>query len=261
MIEDAPESIADTVDEKFRSAMRKWFERKIVAVADVDATGEQIITRIVDEVPPGYLARIMGLQNIKGTGLDFVYRFHAWDVCHDACEATANRNTAVAEKAVHALAALPVIGQLCVEKMKLTIQRCRSNKHLQRADLQLTLDQLEVRLKMATDSSVGTSSGASDRASELSESESSVSRVRGELNNWAVEWTEQFLDVNDSIRRREKSEKIYRDLVVGRIGRQRAVLELRKLNKRQKGGWLKEDTRKVKELMAKKVKKSGFVAK
>jgi len=84
MIEDAPDSIAETVNEKFRQAMRKWFERKIVVVADVDATGEEVITRIVDEIPPGNLARVMGLQNIKGTGLDFVYRFHAWDICHDS---------------------------------------------------------------------------------------------------------------------------------------------------------------------------------
>ena len=32
---------------------------------------------------------------------------------------------------------------------------------------------------------------------------------------------------------------IYNDLAQGRISRQRAVVELRKINKRQKGGWLK----------------------
>ena len=254
VIEDAPESIADTVDEKFRRVMRKWFERKIVVIPEVDATGEDVVSRIVDEVPPGYLARVMGLQNIKGTGLDFVYRFHAWDICHDACEATASRDAAVAEKGIQTLSTMPVIGQLCVERMRQTIQQCRNNKHLQRADLQVTLDQLEVRLKAATEIWEGVSSSIASQADrDTDDSASTLSRVRSELNDWAVEWTEQFLDVNDSIRRREKSEQIYRDLVTGRIGRQRSVIELRKLNKRQKGGWLKEDSRNLKELVSKKV--------
>jgi len=254
VIEDAPESIADTVDGKFRQAMRKWFERKIVVVADVDATGEDVIARIVDEIPPGYLARVMGLQNIKGTGLDFVYRFHAWDICHDACEATASRDTAVAEKGIQTLAAMPVVGQLCVEQMRRTIQQCRNNKHLQRADLQLKLDQLEVRLKTAAETWEGASGSAAEQLTHDINSGTTLGRVRSELNEWAIEWTEQFLDVNDSIRRREKSEQIYRDLVSGRIGRQRSVIELRKLNKRQKGGWLKEDSRNLKDLVSKKVK-------
>jgi len=254
VIEDAPESIADTVNEKFRLVMRKWFERKLVVVANVDATGEDVISCIVDEVPPGYLARVMGLQNIKGTGLDFVYRFHAWDICHDACEATASRDTVVAEKALQTLSAMPVIGQLCVEQLRQTIQQCRNNKRLQRADLQLMLDQLEGRLKVAAETwTFGANDSASKEADEIS-SAGTLSGMRSELSGWAVEWAEQFLDVNDSIRRREKSEQIYRDLETGRIGRQRAVIELRKLNKRQKGGWLKEDSRKMKDLMTKKSK-------
>ncbi len=260
IVEDAPESISETVNQKYRAAMRKWFERKLVVVPNVEATGEEVVSRIVDEIPPGNLARVMGLQNIKGTGLDFVYRFHAWDICHEACMATGGRNLAVAEKALQTLATMPVIGQLCVEQLKQTIHQCRHSKQLQRADLQTTLDQLENRLKDSGLTAPGAATTASDKASEsagLSESTNSLSRIRSALNSWAVEWTEQFLDVNDSIRRREKADLIYRDLVAGRISRQRAVIELRKLNKRQKGGWLKEDSRKMKDLVA-KVKRRGI---
>jgi len=152
---------------------------------------------------------------------------------------------------------MPVIGQLCVEQMKRAIQQCRNNKHLQRADLQLQLDQLEGRLKKASATWESTPNNAASEVALDTHSSSTLSRVRSELNDWAVEWTEQFLDVNDSIRRREKSEQIYRDLVAGRIGRQRSVIELRKINKRQKGGWLKEDSRKMKDLVSKKVRIGG----
>ena len=40
--------------------------------------GCEIIELIGQLTPPGFLNRIMGIQNIKGTGLDFVYRWQAW---------------------------------------------------------------------------------------------------------------------------------------------------------------------------------------
>ena len=248
IIVDAPANIADTVDEKYRLLLRKWFQLKIVVVHDAEATGEEVITRIVEEIPQGHLARIMGLQNIKGTGLDFVYRFHAWDVCHDACEATQSRQLVVAENALRTLVAMPEIGQLCVEKLRQTIDLCRASKILQRADLQLLVDQLNTRLTGLA----GVESPDETRKENLSsENPDQLNLIRAQFKDWMIEWSEQFLDVNDSIRRREKAQLIYRDLLVSRISRQRAVLELRKLNKRQKGGWLKEDSRKVRDLVAK----------
>ena len=248
IIVDAPATIADTVDEKFRLMLRKWFQLKIIVVRDSEATGEEIITRIIEEIPQGHLARIMGLQNIKGTGLDFVYRFHAWDVCHDACEATQSRQLVVAENALRTLVAMPEIGQLCIEKIRRTIALCRASKILQRSDLQLLVDQLQNRLTGL----VGADSPHEpQQENQPLETPDQLNVIRAQFKDWMVEWSEQFLDVNDSIRRREKAELIYRDLLVSRISRQRAVLELRKLNKRQKGGWLKEDSRKVRDLVAK----------
>ena len=241
-IEDAPEEIADTVDEKFHSMLNRWFSRKLVMIPDSEATGEEIVGRIVEEIPPGYLARAMGLQNIKGTGLDFVYRFHAWDICFEACEATKDRRAEVAEKAVVALVAIPVIGQLCVEKLSETIRQCRTNKMLQRVDLQSQLDVLESRVKAAGVKQVKSLAKGS---TNLSDGPSAVRQSMATLHEWSIQWAEEFLDVNDSIRRREKAELIYREYVACRISRQRAVVELRKLNKRQKGGWLKEDSKKV----------------
>jgi len=43
------------------------------------------------------LNRIMGLQNIKGTGLDFVYRWQAWETCPQACEKLISAEGAVKE--------------------------------------------------------------------------------------------------------------------------------------------------------------------
>lgn len=245
-IEDAPQEIADTVDDKFRATLGRWFSRKLVVVADSEATGEEIVGQIAEEVPPGYLARTMGMQNIKGTGLDFVYRFQAWDTCFEACEATQDRRLAVAEKAISALVAMPVIGQLCVEKLLETIAQCRNNKLLQRSDLQSQLDGLKNRVDEAHKAISQSKPSPNDsHDSNGTEKASQLRRHMHTLHQWSYQWAEEFLDVNDSIRRREKADLIYRDYVDCRISRQRAVVELRILNKRQKGGWLKEDSKKV----------------
>ena len=246
-IEGAPLGIADTLDDKYRTMLNHWFSRKLVVVADSEATGEEIVSQIVQEVPPGYLARTMGMQNIKGTGLDFVYRFQTWDTCFEACEATQDRRLAVAEKAIAALVAMPVIGQLCVEKLLDTIALCRNNKTLQRSDLQLQLDGLKARVDEAKNALYQSmpSSPSLGADPKQTETTSDLRKHMQTLHQWSYQWAEEFLDVNDSIRRREKADLIYRDYVTCRISRQRAVVELRKLNKRQKGGWLKEDSKKV----------------
>ena len=53
-----------------------------------------------------------------------------------------------------------------------------------------------------------------------------------------LEAVEQFLDAGDAVRRRRTANRIYKDLIAQRIGYDRATLELKSLNKRQKGGWL-----------------------
>ena len=248
-IEDAPQEIADTIDGNYRTLLNHWFSRKLVVVADSEATGEEIVGQIIQEVPPGYLARTMGMQNIKGTGLDFVYRFQAWDTCFEACEATQDRRLAVAEKAISALLAMPVIGQLCIGKLQETIAQCRNNKSLQRSDLQSQLDVLKTRVDEAEKTLHQDSPWSTNINNDSNDAEKrSQLRMRMQtLHQWSYQWAEEFLDVNDSIRRREKADLIYRDYVTCRISRQRAVVELRKLNKRQKGGWLKEDSQKVRD--------------
>jgi poly-gamma-glutamate synthase PgsB/CapB len=221
---------ADIADEAFRSWYANWYQKKIVVVPKLEATGEEIIARIVDEVPPGVHARIMGLQNIKGTGLDFVYRFQAWDTCHEACQMMAENNTVIAQKGLDTLSAMPFIGQLCQELVAETIGKAKRNPALKRSDAQKQLTQL--RSKLESDSSLNFTS----------DSKETIKAERGlteKLKDWVYENAEQYFDVNDSLHRREKADLIYRELAECRISRQRAILEMRKINKRQKGGWLK----------------------
>ncbi len=237
LIKEESPARADAIEQKFISTLKTWYFRKIVVIEDFDATGEEVVATIVNETPPGFLNRCMGLQNIKGTGLDFVYRFQAWDVCHQACCAAMGNQVQKVEKGLQVLVSMPVIGQLCESKIKEVIRFAKSNAVYRRPELQTLIEQLEKKLESGSGKS------------EVSESEvrspaDNSRKLMSDLQDWMIECAEQFLDVHDSIRRRDTADLIYQDLASERISRQRAILELRELNKRQKGGWLAASFRK-----------------
>ena len=220
------------LDDRYRALAKKWFEQSIVVIDDSSASGEQIIDRIVRETPPGVRNRVMGMQNIKGTGLDFVYRFQDWNTCYEACENLNHSDISKVNKAIETLQQLPVLGQLCTEHVRQAIKTARSGVHFRSVAMRSNLDTIEEKLQ-ASESSIrseclGTSNGDAKHGKPLA---------------GVVDWIEEILDANDAIRRRTKADQIYIDLADERISRQRAIAELRKINKRQKGGWLAESLR------------------
>lgn len=214
----------ESLDTAFRELLWKWFQAKIVVIPDYYATGDQIINRIAEETPPGFRNRVMGIQNIKGTGLDFVYRWQAWETCQKACVQLRSDETAVAERGLRAVATFQDYGVLCEEYVKETVALAKQAPVAQREgahnDFSLILSTLDKVMHKVHDSL------------------SAVSQNTGGRWDKAIEMLEKFLDSGDAIKRRKKANLIYRDMISERISHERAVLELQYLTKRQKGGWL-----------------------
>ena len=179
---------AEQLDRRFRRLLRTWFARKLVVIENEGATGEQIIHRLVQETPPGFLNRVMGLQNIKGTGLDFVYRFQAWDTCHQACEWLSHPDLRYVHKGLELLAGLPVYGQLCQARLQQELLQLRLSPRADRGDVDAQLDVVEQRL------------GESQTELEwtLTPEGRKDSQRRGGLLWWMRRNLEQFLDVHDA---------------------------------------------------------------
>ncbi len=246
VIQNATPQETAKVGSQYAQLLETWYFRKLVTVENYDATGEEVVARLVDETPPGFLNRTIGLQNIKGTGLDFVYRFQAWDVCYEACKAAEHDDPNIASRGLQVLLGMPVIGQLCVGRVREVIRHGRESKTMRRADLQTLLGQLESKLAESESAGTQPTSGepiAEDASATDSQASANVPKETAAIslanwNKWLIDTSEEVLDVNDSLRRRDTADAIYRDLAAGRISRQRAVAELRTINKRQKGGWL-----------------------
>ncbi len=216
------------LEQRFREQLRSWFSRKLVVIENYDATGEEIIRDIVQETPPGYRNRVMGIQNIKGTGLDFVYRFQAWDACYHACELLREPDLLRVRKGLQLLNQMPLFGQLCQAQVQASLQQLRQSPAAGYPEVQTQLEAVQQQLD--------------DSRAQLEQSLARGSQDKPQQPGWLrsiLRMIEQFLDVQDALRRRQQADRIYRDFQRELIGRQQAVEEIRLLNKRQKGGWLK----------------------
>ncbi len=210
------------LDEEFRRLLWEWFARKLVVLEDAHATGEQIVQRICEATPPGIYNRIMGMQNIKGTGLDFVYRWEAWLACHTACEQLLKTDPATSREGLRALAGFQEFGLLSEFHVRQVLAEVRRRPVAQNELYQAELPLIEKHL---------------DRAIQAGRSNTADAGGTTWMSRLA-DAVEAFLDAGDSVKRRKTANRIYKDLVAHRISHQRAALELQKLNKRQKGGWL-----------------------
>jgi len=70
-----PPERQDQLREAARSLFQEIFRSHLVIVPSADASGDQVIDVVARSCPAGSSVRVMGIQNIKGTGLDFVYRW------------------------------------------------------------------------------------------------------------------------------------------------------------------------------------------
>jgi poly-gamma-glutamate synthase PgsB/CapB len=215
---------ASSLDNELRGLLWRWFERKLVVVEDYHASGEQIIDLIATHTPPGVRNRIMGIQNIKGTGLDFVYRWMAWKGCSDMCDELRSSDNDVFRRALRLLGDFREFGQLSEARVREALEEFRVSPQAQREEIVTQLDLIQANFE----------AGMGRVVQELRNQRQNSSRF-----DRLYRWLEEFMDATDAVRRRKAADRIYRDLADERIASERAVLELRSLSQRQKGGWLR----------------------
>jgi len=213
-------------DRDLLAQLWRWFERKLVVIEDPHASGSHIIRQIIDVSPPGLTTRIMGLQNIKGTGLDFVYCWEAWHTCYSACEDLCSEDNEVAEQGLQTLLEFQKYNELCAEKVRSSIDAVRHSSVAQNELFQSELMVIESNFDAAME--------RLEAHLELSARGNRVSLLSGLLTQ-----IEAFLDAGDAVKRRKRANLIYQELAAARISHERAALELQQLNTRQKGGWLR----------------------
>jgi poly-gamma-glutamate synthase PgsB/CapB len=202
----------------FRGAYRELFLATVIVVDNPAETGDAIIDACARACPPGTCVTALGIQNIKGTGLDFVYRWLALDrVTALLAELAAGRRTA---HVLHELETFEDHGLVDTGIAHAGLTTL-SEDGLADADRDALA---RVRARMAA----------------LHREKVRALGDAGKKSLWVrtLERVERWLDPIDSVRRHRRAERVMKELTRGRISHARAAVELRKLYERQKGGWL-----------------------
>jgi len=221
------------LDLKLRDLVRKVFMTKVLIQPDHLATGNQTMDFVVSHCPPGYLVHIHGAQNIKGTGLDWVYRWIAFDKVSEAAARLDDERAWARYEALVWLSGFTEYGVIDSPLALEAIERARKRPENQdlgfQTQVRLALEHIQKKHALALDS--------------LEKKEAEAGRVAAALQaayDSVCDLVERLLETGDSKRRRRASDRIVRDLIDERISHERAAFELRELMKRQKGGWLKK---------------------
>jgi poly-gamma-glutamate synthase PgsB/CapB len=215
---------------EMRALLSKAFMAKLLPVYDSQTSGEDIVRLVAGSTPPGLTNRIMGMQNIKGTGLDWVYRWQAWETVWKACQQLRSGDPSEIERGYRSLASFQEFGVLSEQEMQASISAARAMLKKTPSLSAAQLDALGARVQ----SQVSALQGSEDKSSASSAASGKVPQ----LAQRAITVLEGFVDPSDAKTRRATSNKIYKALIAEQISMQKAASELKAITARQKGGWL-----------------------
>jgi hypothetical protein len=212
--------------EAFRKAYAALFEEVLIVIENVGETGDQIIQQCAKSVPPGTELSCMGTQNIKGTGLDWVYRWVAVDKVMSLLKKLDAPRADVRQAALLELEAFEDHGLCDTGQAKAFLAR-----HAARPGLPADEQALVERVRKKID------------AVYAVRKEGLVKQATKDRLSKLFDPIEAWVDYLDAVRRFRESRVIMKDLVDERISHGRAVVEMRDVYGRQKGGWLAKAVR------------------
>jgi hypothetical protein len=222
----AQDKSIDQLNETLSQKLWKWINRRIILVHNYHASGNDVVTVIKENTPFGLENTIIGMQNIKGTGLDFAYRWVAWNNCYKICQDLQSDNSNKIRQGVEALANFNEHGILSIE---LSLQSLALAQKTLATQTQYYQSQIHIIEQTIKDAQKQNKMQDTQNPMQKSLSKKIILKI--------LEITEAFLDAGDAVKRKKRANLIYKDLTNHHISHKKAAIELQKITKRQKGGW------------------------
>lgn len=207
-----------------RAHCRALWDERVYVVEDSGSTGDQTISRIAGQVPPGHDTWVLGCQNIKGTGLDFAYRWVSIGQV-DVELTRLEREPRAREAALRFLRGHGDYGLLDARFALARVKALAESDDPSLAPLKSELVSLSQHLSRVEVARAARIQGAPTK--------SRLSRV--------LDAVEPLVDHLDSVRRSKRAKRIMDDLFDRRVSQGQAAVLLRDLVARGKGGWLAKD--------------------
>ena len=197
---------------------------KCVLISNPKVTPNQLTLKLASLARPHSHQIVIGMQNIKGAGLGYVYSWQQWQKIHDsvstlldnACSATQFKKTLTRLSLINSFSHLEYT---YLSNALLAIKKVH---HAQNEYSQAELVHISERLNKH----------------KRYESNPADDKQQGPLTRFAIQVAESFLDAGAAVKRKKIANQVYKDIATQRITLEKAITVLAKLNRNQKPGWL-----------------------
>jgi poly-gamma-glutamate synthase PgsB/CapB len=220
--------------EQHRAWYRQWFLSSVHTVWNFGIKGPDLIRHIGSLCAPNARVHILGIQNIKGTGLDFAERWVRQGDIERAVERVCSREPSQQEKGRQTLREC---GEFEDFEKELIVRNCRrfldENPTVDYATKRLVDDLVAQVLPKAGEAE------AEAKKAAIVAAQAPESRWRKLLKR-AASPAERLADSFASVARARTARRVMKDLSEGRIAGKRASLILKEMTSKQKGGWLSQ---------------------
>jgi len=218
-----------SLNDKIKSTLTRWFLRKFIYLKSSHISGDDINCDVMKSALPGLLTKVVGLQNIKSPGIDFFYSWEDWGRCHQFCQLLMTSDNVKITEGLEQLENLGHYGFLSIEPISNAID---------------TLENSNITLNEKQRSSIKKIRALTQTSLMHIESIYSTT-TKNRLIHFFIHCAEDFLEPGDSIRRRKKANKVYRDMANLRISYHRVQSVIASLLVRQRSGWFRDWAKKV----------------
>ena len=206
------------------NTIQSIFKSKIVLVENAYIQPDQLTKYLASLAMKNQHQLIVGMQNIKGAGLNYVYMWQQWQKIYQTCEHLKSPLIKQAEfrKLLLKLAQQPSFSAIEIDYLDDALKIIAHSEHAQNEFSQAELRFIQE--KVSNEKSSG----------KKTEDTLPKSKLRGFIN----QVIESFLDAGAAVKRKKTAQQVYQDIADQRITIEKAIAILAKLNRSQKPGWL-----------------------
>jgi gamma-polyglutamate synthase len=222
-----------------RSAMEAWLAQykewyfntalsAFFVMEDFYSKGPDTIRTVASRIPPRARAHVIGIQNIKGTGLDFAERWVRVGGLHRSTVRLTSPDPLLREMGAKAILSTPMLVDFEAGMIRRQIAEATSSGRGLDPEAGKFVAQIEVKIKQDAEEAAKKAAAAAG---------AKPSRVRDTLKV-VIQKLELLFDSVDAVYRRRMARRVMLDLSKGRIASVQAIDLLKAYVARQKGGWL-----------------------
>jgi poly-gamma-glutamate synthase PgsB/CapB len=204
---------------KLLAGWTQMFRSQIIVVWNSGSSGDQVIEACAKAVPPGVNVTIMGTQNIKGTGLDFIYRWLSLDLVSINLAKLEHPDEKIRLDALRVLDGNSDNGFTDTGMLVARLPEITGGTALEQNMRQALYDKAHAIWKQKVEK-MAAGSGAGAKGGRF------------------YAWVEAWFDFIDGAMRYWKSRQLVSDLIHFRISHNKMAVEMREIYARAKGGWL-----------------------